>query len=114
MENTELQIFKDLLNSHTATIDKQFELIIYKLDENKEDVITMNKKVDVNDEQIRLLQLNENNHILNCPQNEKIKEFELFMIKNKNIRHFIYTSIGFFSLLIGAIYTIFKMTIEQK
>ncbi len=79
-------MLSDILIVHNAKNESLFDVINYKLDAIEIQTTKTNGRVLKLEDKVQTLQLNENQHIINCPQAKRIEKLseDLLTYKEKN------------------------------
>ena len=77
------EMLHDILIGYQAKNESLFDIINYKLDAIEIQTTKTNGKVLKLEDKVQALQLNENQHIINCPQQKKIEKINEDLLEYK-------------------------------
>lgn len=107
------QLLKDVLATHTAEINGQFNLIKQELSFIKEQTIKTNGRVNKHDELFQKMQLSEKDHFQHCPNTTRIEALEDVNVGKKSVDGFIIKVGGFFGAAILIVIAVIELIIKK-
>jgi len=108
IKNIEEKTLLQLKNIEEKTTN-QFNIIDYKLDAIEKQTTQTNGRLVTAEEKLRKLEKSENEHLLMCPQAERVRKLEDQALSNKVIKGFIVKTVIITSAVMSIILGIFTM-----
>ena len=103
------EMLHDILAGHSAKIESTYSIIDVKLNNIQEQTSKTNGRVTKLEDAVKTLQINDNNHIINCPQAPKLQKLQQDVDSVKNVKNFLIGSVAFIGVVVGIIYSIIKI-----
>lgn len=107
-EDIKKDIIKPLLATVNAYHEGDLKLINADLKRILEQTTKTNSRVSRSEAKIEELEKKEIAHIINCPQEKRVRNLEDNQLSQKSIKKWIVGTVGIASLLIGIFYIIFQ------
>lgn len=112
MTKEDKEFLNSILETHSARIDGKFDVINNKLDNIEKQTTKTNGRVSKLEENVQVLNIKDQNHIMYCPQQNRIKTLEDEQISSKSIKKFFYAGVGIIVGLGGLILAIIEIVLK--
>jgi hypothetical protein len=108
------EMFTDVLATHSAVLNGEFKVIKTELSSIKIQTTKTNGRVTSLEKEVGEIKLEEVQHIINCPNTQRIGTLEKSDVSRKSVLKFISISIGITLGVIGIVFTIMTFIIKLK
>lgn len=104
------EMLHDVLASHNAKIENNYNIIDIKLDNINDHLKKLNGKVAKHEENFNEMKLKNMNHYEDCPLKTEIEDMRDSFRFKKRLGNVIIKSITIISIIIGTVFTTIKIT----